>query len=219
MYIVAENEPQETRLVRPLDQGGYGLDSLWNDDFHHSALVALKGHNEAYYTDYLGKPQEFISAAKWGYLYQGQRYSWQKKRRGAPALDLAPANFVTFLENHDQVANTGRGARVRQLASPGRYRAMTALLLLGPGTPMLFQGQEFGSTRPFYFFADHGADLAKLVREGRAKFLQQFPSLAAADILALVPDPGSARNLRALPAKSRRNAGQHRKCSPCIAIS
>jgi len=190
-YIVAENEPQDTHLVRPVDQGGYGIDSLWNDDFHHSALVALKGHNDAYYTDYLGKPQEFISAAKWGYLYQGQRYSWQKKRRGTPALDLTPSNFVTFLENHDQVANTGRGLRVRQLTSPGRYRAMTALLLLGPGTPMLFQGQEFGSTRPFYYFADHGSKLSKMVREGRAKFLSQFPSLAAADTLAHVADPGS----------------------------
>jgi maltooligosyltrehalose trehalohydrolase len=190
-YIVAENEPQETRLVRPIEHGGYGIDSLWNDDFHHSALVALKGHREAYYTDYLGKPQEFVSTAKWGFLYQGQRYSWQKKRRGAPALDLAPANFVTFLENHDQVANTGRGLRVRQLISPGRYRAMTALLLLGPGTPMLFQGQEFGSTRPFYFFADHGPELAKLVREGRVKFLSQFPSLAASEIVSLVADPGS----------------------------
>ena len=190
-YIVAENEPQETHLVRAVDQGGYGLDSLWNDDFHHSALVALKGHNEAYYTDYLGTPQEFISAAKWGYLYQGQRYSWQKKRRGAPALDLAPANFVTFLENHDHVANTGRGTRVRQLTSSGRNRAMTALLLLGPGTPMLFQGQEFGSTCPFLFFADHGPDLAKLVREGRAKFLAQFPSLAASDILSRAADPAA----------------------------
>jgi maltooligosyltrehalose trehalohydrolase len=191
VYIVAENEPQETRLVRPIDRGGFGLDALWNDDFHHSALVAMKGHSEAYYTDYLGKPQEFISAAKWGFLFQGQRYSWQKKRRGAPAFDLAADNFVTFLENHDQVANAGRGARVRQLTSPGRFRAMTALLLLGPGTPMLFQGQEYGSTRPFCFFADHGPDLGKLFREGRAKFLAQFPSLAAIDILSLMPDPGA----------------------------
>src|SRR5207248_1373765 len=152
--IVGENEPQQVRLIRPPEKGGYGIDMLWNDDFHHSALVALKGHNEAYYTDYLGKPQEFISAAKWGFLFQGQHYSWQKKRRGTPGLDLAPANFVTFLENHDQVANTGRGLRVRLLTSPGLYRAVTALLLLAPGTPMLFQGKEFGSTRPFCFFAD-----------------------------------------------------------------
>ena len=118
--IVAENEPQEARLVRPPEQGGYGLDALWNDDFHHSAVVALTGRNEAYYTDYLGTPQEFISAVKWGFLYQGQRYPWQKKRRGTPALDLPPAAFVTFLENHDQVANSARGLRSHQLTSPGR---------------------------------------------------------------------------------------------------
>ena len=89
--IVAENEPQEVRLVRPPDKGGYGLDALWNDDFHHSAFVALTGRNEAYYTDYHGGAQELISAVKYGYLYQGQRYRWQQKRRGTPALDLPPA--------------------------------------------------------------------------------------------------------------------------------
>ena len=76
--IVAENEVQEVRLVRPIDQGGYGLDMLWNDDYHHSAVTVLTGHNEAYYTDYLGTPQEFVSAAKWGYLYQGQRLQMAK---------------------------------------------------------------------------------------------------------------------------------------------
>src|SRR5262249_14017783 len=146
---------------------------------------------EAYYSDYLGKPQEFISAAKWGFLYQGQRYSWQKQRRGAPALDLAPTSFVTFLENHDQVANSGHGSRARQLSSPGRFRAMTALLLLGPGTPMLFQGQEFGAETPFYYFADHNSELAALVREGRMKFLTQFPSLKTSDLMNLIPDPGA----------------------------
>src|SRR5207302_8022588 len=137
--LVAENEPQEVKLVRPPERGGYGLDMLWNDDYHHSALVVLSGHNEAYYGDYLGTPQEFVSAAKWGYLYQGQRYRWQKKRRGTPTFDLEPDRFVTFTQNHDQVANSGRGLRCAELTGPGRYRALTALLLLGPGTPMLFQ--------------------------------------------------------------------------------
>ena len=66
----------------PPDKGGYGMDGLWNDDFHHTAMVALTGRNEAYYTDYLGTAQEFVSAAKYGYLYQGQWYKWQKQRRG-----------------------------------------------------------------------------------------------------------------------------------------
>ena len=79
--VVAENESQEVQLVHPEKAGGFGIGALWNDDFHHSAMVALTGHNEAYYTDYLGQPQEFISAVKYGYLYQGQWYKWQKKRR------------------------------------------------------------------------------------------------------------------------------------------
>ena len=96
--LVGENEPQHTRLVRPPEQGGHDLDALWNDDFHHSAMVAMTGRSEAYYTDYLGTPQEFISALKYGYLYQGQYYRWQRKRRGTPGLDLTPAAFVTFLQ-------------------------------------------------------------------------------------------------------------------------
>ncbi len=187
--IVAENEPQLTKLVRPIKNGGYGLDALWNDDFHHSAMVAMTGHNEAYYTDYLGKPQEFISMVKYGYLFQGQRYKWQKQRRGTPGLRFPPERFVTFIQNHDQIANSGSGKRVQFLTSPGRLRAMTALMLLTPGTPMLFQGQEFASSSPFHYFADHNPDLSKLVGEGRAKSLAQFRSLATADMLPYLADP------------------------------
>lgn len=189
--VVAENETQETQLVRPVERGGFGLDALWNDDFHHSAFVALTGHNEAYYTDYRASAQELLSAVKWGYLYQGQRYKWQRKRRGTPALDVLPSQFVIFLENHDQIANSGRGERRRLQTSPGRYRALTALLLLAPGTPMLFQGQEFGSSSPFLFFADHNPELARLVRQGRHQFLSQFPSLATGEGQTLLADPCS----------------------------
>jgi maltooligosyltrehalose trehalohydrolase len=187
--VVAENETQNARLVRPADQGGYGIDALWNDDLHHSAMVALAGHNEAYYADFLGQPQEFVAAAKWGLLFQGQRSKWQKKRRGTPALGLRPSAFITYIQNHDQVAHSARGYRGHVLSGPGRYRAMTAFLLLGPGTPMLFQGQEFASSSPFYFFADHNPELAKLVRKGRAEFLAQFPSVALPDVQASLPDP------------------------------
>ena len=180
MYIVAENEPQDTSLVR-----GMGVDALWNDDFHHSATVALTGRNEAYYTDYLGTAQELVSAVKYGYLYQGQRYSWQEKRRGSPGLDLPPPAFVIYIQNHDQVANSGRGERCHLLSSPGRYRAMTALLLLAPSTPLLFQGQEFCASAPFLYFADHEPELARKVSRGRREFLEQFPSLKE----ACVPEP------------------------------
>jgi maltooligosyltrehalose trehalohydrolase len=191
LYLVAESESQEVKLVRPLDKGGCGLDGVWNDDFHHSAMVALTGHSEGYYTDFLGHPQELISAIKWGYLYQGQWYTWQHTRRGTPALDVPPAAFVIYIQNHDQIANSGRGLRGQQLTSPGKYRALTALLLLSPGTPLLFQGQEFAASAPYLFFADHQAELSPLVRKGRAEFLKQFRSLASPEMQACLADPGS----------------------------
>ena len=191
IVLIAENEPQITKVVRPADRGGYGLDALWNDDFHHSAMVALTGRNEAYYTDYFGRPQEFISAVKYGYLYQGQRYKWQRKRRGSPSAGLAAPQFVNYIQNHDQIANSTRGLRVQNLTSPGRYRAMTALLLLAPNTPMLFQGQEFASSKPFYYFADHTPELAKAILEGRAQFLSQFRSLALPEMRESLLDPGN----------------------------
>jgi maltooligosyltrehalose trehalohydrolase len=191
--VVSENEPQHTELVRPEAAGGFGLDALWNDDFHHAAMVALTGRSEAYYTDYRGTAQEFISAVKYGYLYQGQYYSWQEKRRGRPAFGVPPAAFVTFTQNHDQVANSGRGLRAHQLTSPGRYRAMQALLLLGPGTPMLFQGQEFASRSPFLYFADHAPELAKLVQAGRVEFLAQFRALADPAMKPVFADPESVQ--------------------------
>ena len=179
-FIVGENEPQHASLVRKPEEGGYGIDALWNDDFHHTAMVALRGCTDAYFSDYNGAPQSFISALKYGFLYQGQWYRWQKQRRGTPGLDLAPQAFVHFLQNHDQIANSGFGRRMHQLGNPGVCRAMTALLLLGPATPMLFQGQEFAASSPFLYFADHNAELAPLVHKGRNAFLHQFPFLADA---------------------------------------
>jgi maltooligosyltrehalose trehalohydrolase len=177
IVLVSENEPQLTKLIHPADRGGYGLDALWNDDFHHSARVAVTGRREAYYSSTHGTAQELLSAVKWGYLFQGQYYPWQKNCRGMPALDIEPPGFVLYVQNHDQVANSARGRRLDRLTSPGRYRAITALMLLAPGTPMLFQGQEFAASAPFLYFADHEKELAELVAKGRGVFLEQFPSL------------------------------------------
>ncbi len=191
VLLVAESEPQDGRLVRSPENGGYGLDAIWSDDFHHTARVALTGRAEAYYMDFRGSPQELLAAAKFGSLYQGQLYRWQGKRRGSPALDLPRAAFVFYLQNHDQVANSARGDRLDRLAAPGAWRAMTALLLLGPATPLLFQGQERGAASPFVFFADHNPRLAAAVRRGRLDFLSQFPSLADPAVQAAMPDPAS----------------------------
>jgi maltooligosyltrehalose trehalohydrolase len=194
VVVIAENEPQQTELIQPAADGGFGLDGMWNDDFHHSAMVAVTGRTEAYYTDYLGSPQEFVSLAKWGFLYQGQFYNWQNKARGSPTFGIAPYQFINFLQNHDQVANSARGQRCHELTSPGRLRAVTAFLLLIPGTPLLFQGQEFGASSPFVYFADHEPELAGQVKKGRFDFLRQFKSLDQPDILARIGDPADPQS-------------------------
>lgn len=190
LVLVAENEPQDLVCVTPVASGGYGLDAMWNDDFHHSARVALTGRKEAYYSDYRGQAQELLSTIKRGFLYQGQRYHWQKQSRGTFVTTQPAAAFVLFTENHDQVANTLSGERLTNLTSPGRYRALMTLMLLAPGTPMLFMGQEFGSSQPFLYFADHAdPTLAESVYKGRKAFLAQFPSYATLEAQAAVPNP------------------------------
>lgn len=196
VYLSGENEPQHAALAQPREQGGLGLDALWNDDFHHSATVAATGACDAYYTETRGTPQELVSAARWGFLYQGQFYAWQKQRRGTPALDLPGHAFIQFLQNHDQVANSARGQRLHELTSPGRLRALTALLLLTPGTPLLFQGQEFAASAPFLYFACHEDELNALVKKGRHEFLKQFPNIASADGGKLLASPGDEETFR-----------------------
>jgi maltooligosyltrehalose trehalohydrolase len=212
--VVTENEPQDVKMVRPLDQDGHGFDGIWNDDFHHCAFVALTGRREAYLTDYFGTPQEFVSMAKRGFLYQGQRYAWQKKRRGTRTAGVPLSAFVVFLENHDQVANSGFGLRPSRLSSPGRHRALAALLLLGPGTPMLFQGQEFAASSPFLFFADHKPELAVLVHKGRKEFLAQFPSLAQPALQAMIADPAAPATFEAC----KLNFGERQAHAPVYAL-
>jgi maltooligosyltrehalose trehalohydrolase len=189
--VIAENEPQQVRLLRPPAQGGYGLDALWNDDFHHAAQVAVTDRREAYYSDYRGSAQELVSVVKRGYLYQGQRSTWQSNRRGSPTVGIELPRFVTYLQNHDQVANSARGERLHAVTSPARFRAITALLLLAPSTPMLFQGQEFAASTPFLYFADHDPELARSVRRGRAKFLTQFPGIATPEVQRRLADPAA----------------------------
>jgi maltooligosyltrehalose trehalohydrolase len=213
IYLINENEPQQTKLVRPQSAGGYAMDALWNDDFHHSAMVSLTGHTEAYYTDYAGSPQEFISCLKWGYLYQGQTYRWQRKRRGTPGFDLPPTAFVNYVQNHDQIANFGMGYRLDRMSSFARFRAMTMLLLLAPQPPMLFQGQEFLASTPFNFFSCFGPELAKMVKEGRIREVTQFPSTRDREMIKQLPDPGKRETFYNCKLQwDEAEKGQHGEC-------
>jgi maltooligosyltrehalose trehalohydrolase len=212
--VIGENEPQDVRLLRSPEEGGYGLDAIWDDDFHHTAMVAADGFREAYYTDYGGTPQELISSSLRGYLFQGQHYTWQKKRRGTPTHGVPIAAFVHYLQNHDQVANSATGARLHQLTGPARYRAITAILLLGPPTPLLFQGQEFAASSPFLYFADHEPELAKAVRAGRLKFLAQFPSISTPEMQSRLDDPSDPRTFE----RSKLDHGERERHAAATAL-
>lgn len=189
IVITAENEPQCSEHLLPPEQGGFGIDGMWNDDFHHSASVALRGSRDGYLLDYTGRAQELISCAKYGFLYQGQRYSWQDKARGSPLQSTAARSCIAFIDNHDQVANHFIGDRIHARAAPAAYRALAAFLLLAPQTPLLFMGQEFAASNRFMFFADHNQELRPLVRNGRREFISQFKAYSDPAVQALVADP------------------------------
>jgi maltooligosyltrehalose trehalohydrolase len=171
---VAEDELQRTYVLAPVDQGGWGMDAIWHDDLHHSARIAATGRREGYFARCTGRADELAALAV----------------RFPMHGSLGQAAYINFLQNHDQVSVAPGGRRLHQLTSPGRWRALTSLLLLGPGTPMLFAGDEFAASAPFVFFADHEPGLADLVREGRARFLTQFASLADPAAQAALADPG-----------------------------
>lgn len=196
VLVTAENEPQDARIVDAPEAGGYGLDGIYNEDFHHSARMLLVGTHEAYFSDYRGVASEWLACAKWGVLYQGQHYAWQQQARGTAGLHLPGLTHVNFLENHDQVANTDRGRRLVDLARPSDLRAMTGLLFLLPGQPMLFQGQESGSRAPFVYFADHASPLCEAVAKGRREFLHQFTRLRDDEVFAAQPAPHEERAWR-----------------------
>jgi maltooligosyltrehalose trehalohydrolase len=196
IVIFSEDEKNRCFQVLPPEQGGWDTDGIFNDDFHHACRVAATGNNEAYYSDYDGTPQELISAIRFGHLYQGQWNGRQGRARGFPTQDIPAPHFIHFMQNHDQVANSARGLRTHLLTSPGRDRALTALLLLGPQTPMLFMGQEFGASNPFLYFADHEPELARLVHEGRREFMLQFPRLKSLGGECELPHPALERTFR-----------------------
>ncbi len=191
VIIIAENEKQLGWELLPPQRGGHGLDAMWNDDFHHAARVALTGARDGYFEDYTGHAQEFVSCIQHGFLYQGQWCPWQQRPRGAPLRGSPASSCVVYLQNHDQVGNTFTGERLHSLSAPASYRALSALMLLAPQTPLIFMGQEFSASARFMFFADHNPELASQVHAGRREFLQRFRAYSSDASQALIPDPAA----------------------------
>jgi maltooligosyltrehalose trehalohydrolase len=174
VVLIAESDTNDPRLVCGREHGGFGLDGMWCDDFHHAAHVLLTGEQNGYYADYAGVAP-LGRAWQSGMAYQGEASRYREHRQGRPSGRLEPAQVIVYLQNHDQVGNRAQGERLSVLCSFEQEKLAAALVCLCPEVPLLFMGQEFGARTPFQYFVDHGdAELLALVSDGRRRDMERF---------------------------------------------
>jgi maltooligosyltrehalose trehalohydrolase len=174
VLVIAESDLNDPRLVRPRELGGYALDAMWNDDFHHAIHAALTGERDGYYMDF-GQRVDVAKSFRDAFVLDGRYSEYRRRRHGAPADNLPGERFVVFIQNHDQVGNRARGERLDELVTFPERKLAAALLLLSPYVPLLFMGEEYGERAPFLYFVDHGdAELLEAVRRGRAREFERF---------------------------------------------
>ena len=187
--LIAEDERNERRVLLPPDEGGYGLDAVWADDFHHQVRRLAAGDSEGYFRSYTGSVRDLVETMRKGWFYEGQVSAHTGEARGTKAEGLPPRAFVHALQNHDQVGNRALGDRLNHVVPLPVYRALTALLLTSPYTPMLWMGQEWAATAPFKYFTDHPPELGKLVTEGRREEFKHFSAFSDESVRDRIPDP------------------------------
>jgi maltooligosyltrehalose trehalohydrolase len=189
VLLIAEDHRNLAQMVRARVEGGWGLDAVWADDFHHQMRRALAGDREGYYADYTGSMADVAATLRRGWFYTGQYSQHFRSRRGTDPRGIAPRRFVVCLQNHDQVGNRALGERLHQQIDLAAYRAAVVLLLCAPETPLLFMGQEWAASTPFLYFTDHQADLGRLVTEGRRNEFAGFTAFTDPHARARIPDP------------------------------
>jgi maltooligosyltrehalose trehalohydrolase len=182
--LFAEDSRNLLRLLQPTAQGGYGMDAVWVDDFHHLVHTTLTGEQDSYYRDYRSGGHDLARTLQKHWLYCGQMSEHLQAPRGTQPVGVQPHQAIFCLQNHDQVGNRARGDRLHHTVSIQAFRAASALLLLAPQVPLLFAGQEWGARTPFQFFTDHDAELGKQVSAGRRAEFAGFCAFQGA-----IPDP------------------------------
>ncbi|MEQ8957127.1 MAG: malto-oligosyltrehalose trehalohydrolase [Coleofasciculus sp. C2-GNP5-27] len=173
-YVIAESDLNDVRVIKPREQGGFGHDAQWCDDFHHILHTLLTGELSGYYADF-GKIEQLAVALREGYIYSGQYSSFRKRNHGNSAADRPAEQFVVCIQNHDQIGNRLIGDRLSTLVDFQGLKVAAATVLLSPYIPMLFMGEEYGEEAPFQYFVSHSdPDLIEGVRTGRAEEFKAF---------------------------------------------
>ncbi|MFW5973385.1 MAG: malto-oligosyltrehalose trehalohydrolase, partial [Bacteroidota bacterium] len=188
-HLVAEDHRNLSRLLRPRRENGYGLDAVWADDLHHLIRNRTAGDVEGYYANFAEATIDDIAETiTRGWYYMGQPSRATGKPRGTDPSGISAEKFVVFIQNHDQVGNRPTGDRLSDDIPLDTYRAVSALILFVPQTPLLFMGQEWATRSPFLFFTDHNDELGRAVTEGRKKEFEDFAGFEGE-----VPDPQHPR--------------------------
>ncbi|MEA2189185.1 MAG: maltooligosyltrehalose trehalohydrolase [Solirubrobacteraceae bacterium] len=179
--VIAESGMNDPKVIRPREEGGFGHDAQWADDFHHALRALLTGEREGYYEEF-GAVADLAKAFARPFVHDGGFSTFRKRRFGAPADDRGLEQFVVFDQNHDQVGNRALGDRL-----PAPVRPLAAFVtLLSPFVPMLFMGEEYGEPAPFQFFSDHiDEEIATATRDGRRREFAAFAQFHGEE----VPDP------------------------------
>jgi len=174
LFLIAESDLNDPRFVRSREAGGHGLDAAWADEWHHALHAVLTGERSGYYEDF-GSIELLAKALRQAWVYDGTWSPHRGRHHGGSPGGLWGHQFVVCTQNHDQVGNRAVGERLPALAGTGPSKVAAALLLTGPFTPMLFQGEEWGASTPFQYFTDHlDPDLGRAVSEGRRREFAYF---------------------------------------------
>lgn len=185
VHLVLENDANQTRFLGP---GRF--DAQWNDDSHHGYHVLATGESDGYYRAYADAPARHLARAlAEGFAYQGEVSPFTGEPRGEESAHLAPACFVDFMQNHDQVGNRAHGERLISLCGERILRCLSSILLLAPSPPLIFMGEEWGCRQPFLFFCDFGGELGEAVRKGRRDEFARFAAFADPRARSRIPDP------------------------------
>jgi maltooligosyltrehalose trehalohydrolase len=174
LYLIAESDLNNVRVIRPKESGGYGIDAQWSDDFHHSLRTVLTKESGGYYADF-GTCEQLAKAYQNTFVYDWQYSQFRKRYHGNSAGDRQGDQFVVCIQNHDQIGNRMLGERISDLIDFEGTKLAAGALLLSPYLPLLFMGQEYGEESPFLYFVSHSdPELVKAVREGRKKEFTDF---------------------------------------------